>query len=148
MDRMPAWQPSSPAGGLTQEVFSEAGVKPCSWCAPYSPCWNRLGKNSSRPSGPAGAQVGRTPLSAEDTQIAKFIDRWNAAWWLPAHRKNKPSLKNHHFGGHSASAYETNILDSGLPEHVAYILQEVVTTRCRAGNRNAYRAGQHPAPEW
>ena len=66
------------------------------------------------------------PLSAEEyDKIAKFIDRVERR--LVAARtpeKQAEPEKPIILEGIPASAYETNILDSGLPEHVAYILQE------------------------
>jgi len=66
------------------------------------------------------------PLSAEEyDKIAKFIDRVERR--LVAARtpeKQAEPEKPVILEGVPASAYETNILDSGLPEHVAYILQE------------------------
>ncbi len=65
------------------------------------------------------------PLSAEEyDKIAKFIDRVERRM-VAAREPEKPIelIKPEILEGIPASAHETDILDSGLPEHVAYILQ-------------------------
>jgi transcription termination/antitermination protein NusA len=67
------------------------------------------------------------PLTPEEYDfIAKFVDRIEkrATTKTPEQKKAEEDRFVELKKGIPASAFETGILDSGLPEHVAYILQE------------------------
>jgi len=67
------------------------------------------------------------PLTPEEFDfMAKFVDRVErkAIAKTEEQKKQEEELLDEIKKGIPASAFTTNILDSGLPEHVAYILQE------------------------